>query len=91
MKKLNTLEIREELLNKEMSFTKLDNFMVNNGYYTVFDDGATAEIKACENVVYTAVDSGECEIQIEFKITIDSGADEVEENFYLEVTEVYEF
>lgn len=64
MKKLNAEEIKKELLNEEMSFTDLDNFMMESGYYSVFDDGATENIKQDKNVVYTATDSNECEVQI---------------------------
>lgn len=45
MKKINAEEIKKELVNEEMSFTQLDNFMMENGYYSVFDDGVTADIK----------------------------------------------
>lgn len=88
MKKLNAEEIKKELLNEEMSFTDLDNFMMESGYYSVFDDGATENIKQDKNVVYTATDSNECEVQIFFEITIDNGE---EEAFYLKVTDVQEF
>lgn len=91
MKKLNAEEIKKELLNEEMSFTDLDNFMMESGYYSVFDDGATENIKQDKNVVYTAADSNECEVQIFFEITIDNGEDEAEEAFYLKVTDVQEF
>jgi hypothetical protein len=91
MKKLNVEEIKKELLNEEMSFTDLDNFMMESGYYSVFDDGATENIKQDKNVVYTATDSNECEVQIFFEITIDNGEDEAEEAFYLKVTDVQEF
>lgn len=91
MKKLNVEEIKKELLNEEMSFTDLDNFMMESGYYSVFDDGATENIKQDGNVVYTATDSNECEVQIFFDITTDNGEDEAEEAFYLKVTDVQEF
>nr|DAZ39867.1 MAG TPA: hypothetical protein [Caudoviricetes sp.] len=91
MKKLNAEEIKKELLNEEMSFTDLDNFMMENGYYTVFDEGATFDIKWCKNVIYTATDTNEAEVQIFFEITTDNGEDEAEEAFYLKVTDVQEF
>ena len=84
-------ELKKELLNEEMSFTDLDNFMMESGYYSVFDDGVTADIKQDGNVVYTATDSNECEVQIFFEITTDNGEDEAEEAFYLKVTDVQEF
>lgn len=64
MKKLNVEEIKKELVNEEMSFVELDNFMMDAGYYSVFDDGVTENIKQDKNVVYTATDSNECEVQI---------------------------
>lgn len=91
MKKLNAEEIKKELLNEEMSFTDLDNFMMENGYYTVFDEGTTFDIKWCKNVIYTATDTNEAEVQIFFEITTDNGEDEAEEAFYLKVTDVQEF
>lgn len=85
MKKMNVEELRSELLNQEIWFYKLDNFMMENGYYSVFDDGVTADIKQDKNVVYTATDSNECEVQIFFEIAIDNGPDEAEEAFILKV------
>lgn len=91
MKKLNVEEIKKELVNEEMSFMELDNFMMENGYYTVFDEGATFDIKLGKNVIYTATDTNEAEVQIFFEITTDNGEDEAEEAFYLKVTDVQEF
>ena len=91
MKKLAVKEINKELLNEEMSFVQLDNFMMENGYYSVFDDGVTEDIKRDENVVYTATDSNECEVQIFFNITVDNGEDEAEEAFILKVIDVQAF
>ena len=91
MKKLNAEEIKKELLNEEMSFTDFDNFMMESGYYSVFDDRVTADIKQDGNVVYTATDSNECEVQIFFEITTDNGEDEAEEAFCLVVKDVQEF
>jgi hypothetical protein len=89
MKKLNVEEIKKGLLNEEMSFTELDNVMEENGYYSVFDDGVTENVKQDGNVVYTATDSNEYEVQIFFEITEDHG--EYEENFDMKVTDVQKF
>lgn len=51
MKKLNVEEIKKELANEEMSFVELDNFMMDAGYYSVFDDGVTENIKQEKNSV----------------------------------------
>lgn len=91
MKKATVEKIRTEFLGKEVNFYNLDNFMMENGYYSVFDDGAIEDIKADKNVVYTAMDTNECEIIINFEITIDSSEDEAEENFDLKVTSVEKF
>lgn len=91
MKKLAVKEINKELLNEEMSFTELDNFMMENGYYSVFDDGVTEQIKQDRNVVYTAVDTCEAEVQIFFEILIDNEKDEAEESFILKVINVTNF
>ena len=79
------------LLNEEMSFIYLDNTMYNNGYYTVFNDGVTKDIKNDLNVVYTAMDTNAAEVQIFFEITADNGEDEVEEAFDLKVIDIQEF
>nr|DAD93474.1 MAG TPA: hypothetical protein [Myoviridae sp. ct0wg9] len=84
-------EIKKALVNKEMYFTELDSYMVENGYYSVLDDGATDDIKADKDVFYTACDTDVCEIKINFEITIGCGEDEDTANFILKVTDVCEF
>lgn len=83
--------IEKELLNKEVSFMELDNVMVKNGFYSVSDDGIMEDIKQNGNVIYTGIESGECEIKINFEITNDSGEDEGPEAFYLKVTSIENF
>ena len=84
-------EIKKELANKEMYFSELDAYMVENGYYSVFDDGATEDIKADKCVFYTACDTDVCEIKINFEITIDCGEDEDSSAFILKVADVCEY
>ena len=86
MKNLEML--KAELTGREMSFTELDNRMMNSGYYSVFDDGATLDIKHDLSVVYTSIESNEAEVIINFEITIDNSKDEAEEAFYLKVVNV---
>ena len=83
-------EIKKALVNKEMSFVELDYYMVENGYYSVLDDGATEDIKADKCVFYTACDTDVCEVKINFEITIDCGEDEDVAAFILKVTDVSE-
>jgi hypothetical protein len=82
MKNLN------ELVGKEMSFTELDNTMMENGFYSVFDDGVTNDVKFNKNVVYTNEVTNEAEIIVNFEITVDNSEDETEENFELKVTSI---
>lgn len=89
--KKNISELKEMLEGKEMSFIDLDNIMMENGYYSVFNEGTTENIKWSQNVVYTAIDTKECEVCIDFIINSDNGYDEIEEAFYLMVTSVSEF
>ena len=91
MKKLTVEKIRKELLGKEIFFADLDNFMMTHGYWSVFNDGVTEEIKETKSVIYTAVDSCECEVIINFTITIDNSEDEAKENFIMLITSVEKF
>ena len=84
-------EIKKELANKEMYFSELDAYMVENGYYSVLDDCVTEDIKADKCIYYTACDSNEVKIRISFEITIDCGEEEDTANFILKVTDVCEF
>lgn len=83
--------LRNELIGKELSFIELDNKMMSNGFYSVFNDGVTENIKEDKNVVYTSTETNEAEISISFNITIDNAEDEVPEAFYLEVLQVENF
>ena len=70
MKKLNT----SELLNKEMWFHPLDEFMVEQSYYSVLgDDDVISDIKQNKSVVYTDTMSNECKVKIDFDIVINNG------------------
>jgi len=85
--KLTIDELKGELLENEYSFMELDNFMMGNGYYSVFDEDTIA-IKESGSIAYTATDTNEAEIEIAFEITINNGEDEIEEAFYLKVTDI---
>ncbi len=89
--KKNVSELKEMLEGKEMSFIDLDNIMMENGYYSVFNEGAIENIKWSQNVIYTATDTKECEVCIDFIITCNNGDDEIEESFCLLVIDVSEF
>lgn len=91
MKKSNIVELREMLLNEEMSFMYLDNLMYNSGYYTVYDSGVISNIKEDLNVVYTAMDTSIPEIQLFFVITKDKEDNISEGSFYVKVVDIQEF
>lgn len=80
--------LRNELLGTEIDFVELDNYMMSEGFYSVFDDGVTDNIKECSNVAYKNKKTGELEILISFEIIKDNEEDEQKENFVLKVTEV---
>lgn len=82
-----------EMIGNEMSFTQLDNKMMEIGYYTGFNEGATSEIKQAGNVIYQVENNGivDDEVLINFEITIDTEKDEAEEAFELKVLQVEEF
>ena len=85
MKELNT----SELLNKEMWFQPLDEFMVEQGYYSVLgEDDVISDIKQTQSVVYTDTISNECKVKIDFDIVINNGVDEMEEAFILKITKI---
>lgn len=84
-------QLNEKLKGKEFSFAELDNIMEAAGFYTVFESGATDDIKQDLSVVYTGTESNECEVIIYFEITIDNEEDEVAENFYLRVSSIEPF
>ena len=85
---LNVNELRDELLNNEMNFTELDNFMEDSGYNTVFSDGAIDDIRESENLVYTDIDY-KTEVLINFEVI--SNNEENKYKFVLKVTGVEEF
>ncbi|CUO98533.1 Uncharacterised protein [Anaerostipes hadrus] len=85
MKELNT----SELLNKEMWFQPLDEFMVEQGYYSVLgEDDVISDIKHNQSIVYTDTTSNECKVKIDFDIVINNGVDEAEEAFILKITKI---
>ena len=89
--KNNVNELKEMILNQEYGFMELDGIMEDSGYYSVLNEGATKNIKNDLNVVYTAKDTCEAEVQIFFEITVNNGEDEVEEAFDLKVIDIQEF
>ena len=89
--KKNVNELNGMILNQEYGFMELDGIMEDSGYYSVLNDGTTKNIKNDFNIVYTAKDTCEAEVQIFFEIIVNNGEDEVEEAFDLKVIDIQEF
>lgn len=89
MKKLNVTELSKELVGKEISFMKLDNFMMESGYRSVFEDGIGENVQEDGNVVYIGADTLEDEVQIYLEIL--ESDEERSDIFTLKVTSVEEF
>lgn len=84
-------KLKEILEGNKISFRNLDNLMLDSGYYSVADDGIEENIKADGNVVYTATDTNEAEVQIFFTILYNNGEDEVNSAFVLRIDSVEKF
>lgn len=87
--KMSDKELRRILLGYgEMNFMLLNRILADNGYYSVLDEGIPSYIKKKSKAVYHAEDTGKAEIEISFEITENSGPDEIEESFWIEVTDI---
>ena len=85
-KRIKTL--RRTLLNKEINFITLRSILELNGYYAVFDDKVKKDIEDYYEVFYTAENDLEEKIEISFFIIDNTEVDEIEENFWVRVTDV---
>lgn len=83
--------LKKDLLNQELLFIELDNYMMQNGFYSVFDDGIIEYIKHDLNVIYTAIETNAAEIQIFFNITINNGLDESPDAFYMKIIAIEKY
>ena len=90
-KKLTIEELQKKLVGSEFNFIELDNFMMQSGYLTVFNDGSIDDIKVDESVIFIGKDSEEYEVFIKFKIISDDLDEEAEEKFNLKVSSVEKF
>lgn len=80
------MELKERLLGKTMDFIELDNFMMENGFYTVFDSGIDFdEIAEDECIVYQAIGNEDEYTHIEFKLAGDSNGCNTE----IEIVEIW--
>lgn len=59
-----------ELVGKKMSFTDLDNKMMDNGFYSIADDVAANEIKVSASTYYESK-NGDLAVVISFEVLAD--------------------
>ena len=85
-KRIKTL--RRTLLNKEINFITLRSILELNGYYALFDDKVKKDIEDYYEVFYTAENGSGEKIEISFFIIDNTEVDEIEENFWVIVTDV---
>ena len=85
-------KLEKELLNKKMTFSELDDFMVENGYYSIFFEGVIKDLKKYSSIIYEEEQKEEESIWDEaFKkeVFIDNKIiDEIEKNLIIEITEI---
>ena len=82
---LNDLKVA--LIGSQIDFITLDNFMENNGYYSVADAGVMENIKNDKNIYYTASIEGQDNILMSFDLLSNSFLND-DNNFYIEVTSI---
>ena len=61
-------EINKDLKGKKLSFLELDNYMMVQGFYSIYNDGIEEQVKKDKNVVYTFIDNVKKEVIIYFDI-----------------------
>ena len=82
------MERFEKLVNEEMSVIELSNKLQTLGCEDICDFGNWTEILKDGNVVVATDECGDNHIQIFFKITIESGEDEVVEATEIKITNI---
>lgn len=85
------MELKEDLVNEELSFSDLDSKMVESGFYSVFGDGIATDVKFSKSVVYTLEDDIDQSVLLQLEITANNEDGEIEESFYLKVLDVEEY
>lgn len=81
-------KLRNELLNKELSFLQLDNLMTNNNFYSCFENDIIEYIYSNNEIFYLKIDTDK---QYKFDIKITVSDDDLTENFYLKVLNIEEY
>lgn len=90
----NRIEELQNIVGTEFNFRELDKEMMNNGFYSTFDDGLDwNEIAESGNIVYTDTTTNEAAAHIHFVVIDNGNTDEYDPAFEItfKVTAVEEF
>lgn len=82
-------ELSKDLKGKKLSFLELDNYMMVQGFYSVYNDGVEEQVKKDENVVYTFLDNAAKQVIIYFNIVKTLSNDSFD--FSIKVISIEEF
>ena len=61
-------ELNNDLKEKKLSFLELNNYMMVQEFYSVYNDGIEEQVKKDKNVVYSFIDNVKKEVIIYFDI-----------------------
>lgn len=75
--------LKVALLGSQIDFISLDNFMQNNGFYSIADAGVMENIKNDKNIYYISKDD-QNNVLITFDLLSNNYYDD-SNNFYLEI------
>ena len=59
--------LKKELLGMELTLMELDNRMMENGYYTIFDDGVLEEVLVNKSSAFLSTKVNETQILVSFE------------------------
>jgi len=60
--------LKNELLGMELTLMELDNRMMENGYYTIFDDGVLEEVLVNKSSAFLSTKDNETQILVSFEV-----------------------
>ena len=62
--------LKNELLGMELTLLELDNRMVGNGFYTIFDEGVLEEVLNDKSSAFLSTKDNETQILVSFEVLI---------------------
>ena len=76
--------IKDDIINKEMTFCELDDIMCDRGFYSEFDeDERVSDAKRSNSLYYLYKGDDETKVKIKFLITANNEVDEIIQCFDL--------